>query len=241
MPTADSNAAWNQSPPEGPPPVTFALVDGEVWMQTESGQKVVVRQYGDKLRWFLCPSWKDRQGMSITHAQAPAYISRPYARLALAAAQAARQIVAEVRERAERKVEPLRRENRRLRDERAEFQEQATERARQIYATARHQALREWRAGDRQAEAPETLKGVRHVKRLEAHPAIVYFLMRGGEVVYVGQSTAPWPSRILQHKDEGTKDFDDVWYLEVDAHSVCRVEEEYIRKFKPEYNRSGKR
>lgn len=46
-----------------------------------------------------------------------------------------------------------------------------------------------------------------------------------------------WPSRIVTHVNDKEKDFDDVWYLEVDKDSRLAVERTYIRRFSPIYNR----
>ena len=82
---------------------------------------------------------------------------------------------------------------------------------------------------------------MRHIKRLEVcEPAYVYFLLKEEVVVYVGQTTAPWPSRILQHLNEKEKDFDDVWYLEVDNPSMSEIEKAFIKMFRPKYNRANK-
>lgn len=108
------------------------------------------------------------------------------------------------------------------------------------YHIGRHPALARWRqAGARaDAETPECLREVRHVKRLDSHdlPCHVYFLLRAGVVVYVGQTSKAWPLRILDHIEEGMKEFDDVWYLEVDRPSLSDVEATYIRQFRPQYN-----
>lgn len=109
------------------------------------------------------------------------------------------------------------------------------------FALDRHPTLRIWRNRNpvNIEEVPQCLKNIRHVKRLEiTEPSFVYFLLMEEEVVYVGQTTSPWPARILQHLKSGDKEFDDVWYLEVDRPSVSQVEAEFIRKFQPKYNRT---
>lgn len=108
-------------------------------------------------------------------------------------------------------------------------------------ANERHPELKAWRSHNpaSSTERPETLRNIRYVKRLEiSHPCHVYFLLKGGEVVYVGKTTDAWPKRILQHLKKGDKDFDDVWYLEVDRNSLDRVERRFIEEFKPKYNRT---
>jgi hypothetical protein len=120
--------------------------------------------------------------------------------------------------------------------------EKAYEALFKMSSLARNPTMHLWRSkNSTSAETvPSALKAVRHVKRLEAiEPSYVYFLLHEGEVVYVGQTTSPWPGRILQHIDEAAKVFDDVWYLEVDRQSVGQVESQFIRHYAPKYNRSG--
>ena len=106
------------------------------------------------------------------------------------------------------------------------------------YEIARDVALKKWRLRTPSTpEMPGTLKSVKHIKRLDAvEPCHVYFLLNKNEVVYVGKTSAPWPQRILNHIKEGTKTFDDVWYLEVDPLSLDRVEMFYIKHYRPKYN-----
>lgn len=61
----------------------------------------------------------------------------------------------------------------------------------------------------------------------------VYFLLRDGEVVYVGQTTIGL-SRIRQHKD---KVFDEVYVLRCDKHELDELEGAYIIKYNQVYNR----
>lgn len=103
----------------------------------------------------------------------------------------------------------------------------------------RHLALREWRGTNPTpaSERPAALRGISGIKRLSSdQPCRVYFLVHEGEVVYVGQTSAAWPARIESHIYEGSKEFDEVWYLEVDAASLNTVEAHYIRELQPRYN-----
>lgn len=61
----------------------------------------------------------------------------------------------------------------------------------------------------------------------------VYFLTRGDDVVYVGQTTCGI-SRPVSHKEE--KDFDCIYILPCDAKDLNRLEGYYIDKYTPEYN-----
>jgi hypothetical protein len=64
----------------------------------------------------------------------------------------------------------------------------------------------------------------------------IYFLIRGGEVVYVGQSVDVL-HRIARHRREG-KVFDSFSYMECDPHQMDRLESLYIKAFVPEENLS---
>tara|TARA_R110001606_G_scaffold389375_1_gene555464 strand:+ start:54 stop:677 length:624 start_codon:yes stop_codon:yes gene_type:complete len=64
---------------------------------------------------------------------------------------------------------------------------------------------------------------------------IVYFLWRDSKVVYVGQSKSGL-SRPYEHTD---KEWDQLSYVEVDeTHNLSLIEMFFIRKYKPEYNKS---
>jgi hypothetical protein len=108
----------------------------------------------------------------------------------------------------------------------------------------RHGQLNHWREQNPTPEGtvPDCLKDVRHIKRIEIeYPCYVYFLLHESAVVYVGRTTSPWPLRVLQHVEEGVKQFDDVWCVECDRQSVTRVEAAYIRRFRPKYNVANNR
>lgn len=63
----------------------------------------------------------------------------------------------------------------------------------------------------------------------------VYFLVRRGEVVYVGQ-TKKGMMRPLAHRYD--KDFDEVYIMPCDEKNLDFIESEYIVKYKPEYNKT---
>jgi hypothetical protein len=117
----------------------------------------------------------------------------------------------------------------------------AEEDARRIWSNSRHPELRQWRERHPASEKlPQSIQHIRYIKRLVvSEPAYIYFLLQAGKVVYVGQTSSPWPGRILQHLNENAKLFDDVWYLEVDKPSLNYVERRFIIEFKPIYNRVG--
>lgn len=63
----------------------------------------------------------------------------------------------------------------------------------------------------------------------------IYFLFRGDEVVYIGQSIAVL-GRVSQHVKEEVKIFDSYAFVEYDYRDLDRVEAFLIGKFDPEYN-----
>ena len=74
--------------------------------------------------------------------------------------------------------------------------EKKQEALRAEYVTARHKDLKLWRERKPVPHdtVPVALRDIQHLKRLEVNdPCHVYFLLDKAEVVYVGQSTTPWP------------------------------------------------
>lgn len=65
--------------------------------------------------------------------------------------------------------------------------------------------------------------------------ACVYFLISGGEIVYVGQSIY-LPARIATHASEEKKQFDRVLYMPVDQSLLNETEQHYIQLLRPVYN-----
>ena len=61
----------------------------------------------------------------------------------------------------------------------------------------------------------------------------VYFLLKGGEVVYVGQ-TKNGIERPFSHKD---KDFDEIKIIYCEETDVDAVEDGFIKKYTPDYNK----
>ncbi len=137
-------------------------------------------------------------------------------------------------------IRQLREEKEQVKREFEERWSQAYEQLQHRMALDRHPTLRIWRERSRRGDdVPDCLRSVRHVRRMQAmEPCYVYFLLHEEQVVYVGQTTAPWPARIQQHMKEGSKRFDDVWYLEVDRPSLNQAERAFIGRFQPVYNRT---
>lgn len=65
----------------------------------------------------------------------------------------------------------------------------------------------------------------------------IYFLFKGDEVVYVGQTTVGM-NRVYHHKTKagGCKDFDSVTMLECDVNELDKMESEWIIRLRPRYN-----
>lgn len=87
-------------------------------------------------------------------------------------------------------------------------------------------------------EVPRCLARIPKIRKGSiAKVAKVYFLVRDSKVVYVGQTTDPWPSRILEHmSDKNRKDFDSFYYLDVPKRLLGDFEMKYIKHFQPKYN-----
>lgn len=80
----------------------------------------------------------------------------------------------------------------------------------------------------------QCLNGLQQVPKYGFNSGI-YFLCFGGEVVYVGQSSAP-ASRISSHVLEGKKVFDRVYLLPIPAPDLNNVEAAFIKTLNPIYN-----
>lgn len=137
----------------------------------------------------------------------------------------------------------------RLRDAAHKETQEATARAveemKREARTDRHQLLTKWRYNGFATDSRQVPEAVRHVRAIKRFNGItachVYFLLRAGVVVYVGQSGAAWPKRVDAHLNDKDKVFDDIWYVEVDRPSLCAVERRFIEEFRPEYNKMGLR
>lgn len=64
---------------------------------------------------------------------------------------------------------------------------------------------------------------------------IVYFLISGEEIVYVGKSDVGI-SRVYSHLQRGKFIFDTYWYKECTEKELKRLEKRYIKQFQPKYN-----
>ena len=64
--------------------------------------------------------------------------------------------------------------------------------------------------------------------------SFIYFLIKDNEIVYVGQTKAGL-SRIFQHND---KKFDSYSIIECEQSELDELENEYIIKFNPKYNKT---
>ena len=63
----------------------------------------------------------------------------------------------------------------------------------------------------------------------------VYFLYNKGELVYIGKATNI-TRRIIEHLDEGVKEFDKVRYSKLPIDSLSYVETTLIKELRPKYN-----
>jgi hypothetical protein len=67
----------------------------------------------------------------------------------------------------------------------------------------------------------------------------IYFLLKGSEIVYVGQSRTVY-QRIETHKTDGTKEFDKACFFECSVEELDDIERTLIRAFGPKYNKTHK-
>lgn len=67
------------------------------------------------------------------------------------------------------------------------------------------------------------------------YPAGIYFLVKGEEVIYAGQSVCPI-ARVIGHRAEGIKEFDYAVFLPVPKERLDEVEGAFIRVLKPPLN-----
>lgn len=78
-------------------------------------------------------------------------------------------------------------------------------------------------------------KGVLTVPKYEE--CFVYFLLKNGEVIYVGQ-TRHGLARPLSHRD---KEFDEIKIIYCDYAELDFLEDKYIRKYRPIHNKQNNR
>lgn len=82
------------------------------------------------------------------------------------------------------------------------------------------------------------MKDIKDLKRYEVvrDNIGVYFLHKGDDIVYVGQSTNVW-GRVQVHIREGVKDFDSYSVLPCSEDRLLRTELFYIYILQPKYNK----
>lgn len=73
--------------------------------------------------------------------------------------------------------------------------------------------------------------GCKKIERLRE--TFIYFLLKDGEVIYVGQTKAGI-SRLSAH---GDKDYDEIYVMYCDDSELDCLEDKYITKYRPKYNR----
>ncbi len=65
---------------------------------------------------------------------------------------------------------------------------------------------------------------------------VVYFLISGREIVYVGKSSCGM-NRIYTHLRRGNMIFDSYYYKITTPYVIDRLEKRYIKQFNPKYNK----
>lgn len=96
-------------------------------------------------------------------------------------------------------------------------------------------------AGEPAADAPACIRNIPDLRPISMTglPSGIYFLVKNGEVVYVGQSVNPG-FRIATHMADDRKDFDSAFLVPVPASRLNDVEGAMIRLLRPRLN-GGKR
>lgn len=99
------------------------------------------------------------------------------------------------------------------------------------------------RTTKRRATAPTTAAELWSVEEIRAAAEIfrrivgVYFLLSGDSIVYVGQ-TVDFDARLARHRIASRKVFDRYAIIECAQRDLNVIEQHYIRKFQPLYNRT---
>lgn len=83
-------------------------------------------------------------------------------------------------------------------------------------------------------EVPYAIATLTNLNILPVEQHGVYFLCEGSDIVYVGQSVAPY-SRVKAHKVGGKK-FDRVYLLHCLKSEMDIIESEYIHMLRPKLN-----
>lgn len=87
---------------------------------------------------------------------------------------------------------------------------------------------------ERPPESISNIQSLRQVPKYGFQPG-VYFLCKGNDVVYVGQSSNP-SARIDQHSKDSNKDYDRVYLLPTPLSELNDVEAAFIHHLKPVLN-----
>lgn len=75
--------------------------------------------------------------------------------------------------------------------------------------------------------------------QFESGTRVIYFLVQGEEVVYVGQ-TQDLENRHASHRSDDSKEFEETFYMRVDEKKARVLERALIRQYKPRLNRDSK-
>lgn len=92
-------------------------------------------------------------------------------------------------------------------------------------------------------KVPDELIRIKDLYRLPIEnvstPPGIYFLCKEGKIKYIGQAVNV-AGRIIQHLNEGVKDFDSVYFIACPINQLTQLETSLIRYFQPELNRKSK-
>lgn len=89
---------------------------------------------------------------------------------------------------------------------------------------------------DKMISPLDNVPGINEIIHIaDIHP-VVYFLLKNGNIVYIGQ-TINWPSRLTTHRDQLGDQFDAMALLPTSLDELHKTERKYIEMFCPSLNR----
>jgi hypothetical protein len=93
-----------------------------------------------------------------------------------------------------------------------------------------------WNRCGKKPAVPAALAGLGRLEWWRGPRPGIYFLLRKGRVVYVGQNSGSVDARIYSHSTDRTKPFDDAWWFPCARANLNELERHYIDLFHPPYN-----
>lgn len=95
---------------------------------------------------------------------------------------------------------------------------------------------------DNNGQVPDELTRINNLYKLPIEnlttPAGIYFLCKGKKIQYIGQAVNVG-RRIIDHINDGIKEFDNVYFITCHTKQLSEVEKAFIRYFQPPYNKTS--